>query len=1049
MKIKQVMFQNLNSLKGTWKIDFTNRDYVQNGIFAIIGRTGAGKTTILDAICLGLYGETSRIEVSGNNNEIMTKQECECRSEVCFEVGEKEYKSYFYQNKTKKGNLNTYIRTLSEKINDEYHNIAEKKEVSKKIEEITGLNFDRFQRSVLLAQGEFSKFLKSSNNEKSDILEQITGTYIYGEISKEVYSKTQKLQNELETKKLGIREVLTDEEINQKKEEIKSLDEELKNLNARLSSIDNGLKILEDIDKLEENLQKQEQAKLELKEQEENFALKKEILKKYEKAEPYKDLYNQYKILIDNINNQNIELKQKKKDLEEVEASKIQLEKDKIKADEDYDKFLDEANKAKNVFEEVDKLDGEIKLKQQSLNTSIEKFEERNKALINATNEFNDSNKEIAKLNNLISLDNQYIKEHDVDKDLEQDIEKIVSKNSELDNKKGTLDNLSKEYKKAEALLNEQENKAKEINEQKITISKKLNEIEEELKKIKENIEKLLKGLSLDELDERITDLKVYIELENKRKDLVEGKSCPLCGAVHHEFVYESKDISEKQNELNNLMDVKKLQKNEQVLISRQTELFKEKGALVEVDLSTCQSYKNNVQEQLSNCNRELENSKKEFGDLISKYGSNENVENLKRRKDAYQNKISNIKTNKAKLEQIERENFLKKEKKENAEKDLAEEKTNKDAKEKVLEELNVKRKEKFGKNNVDIERNRIELKKDELSRIKTEKGNLFVKAETEINGLNKRIRELDEKLNEQISKRKEDAVSLLNKIKENSFETIEELDLALCDTETIRNLRGENSAIEERRNRINAEEKVLRDQKENLLPKKPVDTKDVLKQQKEDVERERDENLSKKASLQVCLDNDNNTKAENEALVKDIADMEEKLIYWDRLNVLIGSANGEKFKKLVQGITFKRVISFANDQLRKITDRYMLEQGKENPLELFIKDKYQADEIRTINNLSGGETFIASLALALGLSKMSSQKIKIETLFLDEGFGSLSPDVLEEALETLSALHDDGKIIGIISHVDLVKEKILTQICVDAIGGGYSKMSGPGIEKV
>ena len=125
-------------------------------------------------------------------------------------------------------------------------------------------------------------------------------------------------------------------------------------------------------------------------------------------------------------------------------------------------------------------------------------------------------------------------------------------------------------------------------------------------------------------------------------------------------------------------------------------------------------------------------------------------------------------------------------------------------------------------------------------------------------------------------------------------------------------------------------------------------------------------------------------------------------------------------------------MVAHANRQLQKMSDRYILVRDDSEPLELNVIDNYQAGEIRSTKNLSGGESFIASLALSLGLSSMASRNVRVDSLFLDEGFGTLDEDALETALETLSGLQQDGKLIGIISHVPALKERIGTQIQVN-----------------
>lgn len=162
-----------------------------------------------------------------------------------------------------------------------------------------------------------------------------------------------------------------------------------------------------------------------------------------------------------------------------------------------------------------------------------------------------------------------------------------------------------------------------------------------------------------------------------------------------------------------------------------------------------------------------------------------------------------------------------------------------------------------------------------------------------------------------------------------------------------------------------------------------------------------------------------------------------------------IGSADGKKYRNFAQGLTFELMVSHANRQLEKMTDRYLLIRDEKQPLELNVVDSYQAGEIRSTKNLSGGESFIVSLTLALGLSKMANQKVWVDSLFLDEGFGTLDEEALETALETLSGLQQDGKLIGIISHVSALKERISTQINITPVSGGRSSLSGPGCTKM
>ena len=199
---------------------------------------------------------------------------------------------------------------------------------------------------------------------------------------------------------------------------------------------------------------------------------------------------------------------------------------------------------------------------------------------------------------------------------------------------------------------------------------------------------------------------------------------------------------------------------------------------------------------------------------------------------------------------------------------------------------------------------------------------------------------------------------------------------------------------------------------------------------------------------IQQKLKDNNDLRCKQQARAKAIDAQKRESSRWDTLHELIGSADGKKYRNFAQGLTFEMMVGHANRQLQKMTDRYLLIRDDRQPLELSVVDSYQAGEIRSTKNLSGGESFIVSLSLALGLSHMASKNVRIDSLFLDEGFGTLDEDALDTALETLAGLQEEGKLIGVISHVSTLKERISTQIQVRPHTGGRSVISGPGCGK-
>lgn len=182
------------------------------------------------------------------------------------------------------------------------------------------------------------------------------------------------------------------------------------------------------------------------------------------------------------------------------------------------------------------------------------------------------------------------------------------------------------------------------------------------------------------------------------------------------------------------------------------------------------------------------------------------------------------------------------------------------------------------------------------------------------------------------------------------------------------------------------------------------------------------------------------------------LADAMQETQRWVNLDKWLGGARGEQFKRFAQGLTLRRLLSFANPHLVRMTaGRYQMEWVAEDvhgcaKLLPSLIDHDQGGVRRPVSNLSGGERFQVSLALALGLSEMSSSRLDVESLFLDEGFGTLDGNTLEAALDTLCAVQQDGKLIGVISHVASVADRLTTQIRVMKTGSGRSALAGPGV---
>jgi len=232
MKILKLRFQNINSLKGNHEIDFTVAPLANSGIFAIIGSTGSGKSTILDVITLALYNQTPRAgKLTKSTVEqlgaVITRNTNECFAEIEYEVQQQQYRSKWMIHRSKKGKLQDYDMELAT-LPDHVFLDLKKSAVPDENARLIGLNYDQFIKSILLSQGEFARFLKASPNERGQLLEKITGTEIYRLLGRKAFERQREEKHKLEALlvKLESIELLSDEQIKELEHELKNWKEE-------------------------------------------------------------------------------------------------------------------------------------------------------------------------------------------------------------------------------------------------------------------------------------------------------------------------------------------------------------------------------------------------------------------------------------------------------------------------------------------------------------------------------------------------------------------------------------------------------------------------------------------------------------------------------------------------------------------------------------------------------------------------------------------------------------------------------------------------------
>ncbi len=313
MKILSVRLKNLNALKGEWKIDFTRQPFDGSNLFAIVGATGAGKTTLLDAICLVLYHETPRLQVSGSDNQLMTHHTQDCLAEVEFAVNGAVYRAFWAQRKAAKTQR---LQAPTVELADSEGKILASKITDKKrlIEELTGLDFNRFTKSMLLSQGQFAAFLNASDSERAGLLEKLTGTEVYGQISERIYLRHKEEQDAVTQLKYRLEgvELLTPDQITEYEAALRQKEAELKSVTPLQKRLQDELGAFKQLDAL---WQKNEQAESALKDAQASFKEHKDILSALEKAGPAQKIQPHF---------------QKMKELEQTKATaeeqKTQLE---------------------------------------------------------------------------------------------------------------------------------------------------------------------------------------------------------------------------------------------------------------------------------------------------------------------------------------------------------------------------------------------------------------------------------------------------------------------------------------------------------------------------------------------------------------------------------------------------------------------------------------------------------------------------------------------------------------------------------------------------
>ena len=1077
MRILQVRFKNLNSLVGEWEIDLMHPAFASDGIFAITGPTGAGKTTILDAICLALYGRTPRLnKVTKSGNEIMSRQTGECFAEVTFETQSGRYRCHWSQHRARKKPDGELQAPKHEIANADSGEIFESKMrgVADQIESATGMDFDRFTRSMLLAQGGFAAFLQAAPDDRAPILEQITGTEIYSQISVRVHERQREEREKLsllqaETAGIAILEPEQEQEIAQTLETRQKEETDLAAKSAEAGKAIAWLSIIDGLKKEIVNLA-DEESKLHVDIR--AFKPDRERLNRALSASSLDGVYATLTATRKQQADDKEALKTEEEALPGLESSAKEQAETMSAAEQQTARAKEELKAAAPILQKVRSLDQKLADQEKAVTAGDEACK-KDSAKIDADTQtrLKEQEKRI-KAQQALELVEGYLKEHARDEWLigglagvEEQLRGLLFRQSEALQKESDQETAENALKQATTSLDDCQ-KQSGIRKQ------ELEDASKQLQQGKDVLSQLLGGRLLREyrteketLLREMAFLTKIAELEDHRAKLEDGKPCPLCGATEHPFaegnVPASDETEQKIEALTKLINkaedqeaaIKKLEVAESLARKNLTEAEKLESAAA--------NDKKAAERTLAEVKGSLEKLRADFAERRHAVSSRLlplGIENIP------ETDISSLlETLKARLKEWQAQV----KKKADIEKQVADLDSEIKRLDAVIETQSTSLAEK---------RERLETLKTEFAAGNDERKALYDdrNPDEEERGLNKAVfdtevaerqaRDQHNQLQQRWHTAKAHVESLRKRIDQREpelgrmetdfsealtpvgFSDEEQFLGARLTSERRGELAVKANELDERQTDLKARQK---DRETRLATEMARKVTDKSLEELEPQFKEYEESLRELRDIIAGLKHklSENTAAKERIKEKQAAieAQGKECRRWENLHELIGSADGKKYRNFAQGLTFEMMIGHANRQLQKMTDRYLLVRHDAQPLELNVVDNYQAGEIRPTKNLSGGESFIVSLSLALGLSHMASKNVRVDSLFLDEGFGTLDDEALDTALETLSGLQQDGKLIGVISHVPALKERISTQIQVTPQTGGRSQISGPG----
>ncbi len=974
MRIRRLKIQNLTTITDA-ELDFTSGPLAEQSLFLITGPTGSGKTSILDAITLALFSRAARFkgtksnkskseddviykdtlgELGDNSGEndirrLVRRGADKCEIKLSFEGNDGcEYTAVWMVKKNRNGKFKEVERSLI--TNNDI--IEGKAKVENAIKGIINITFDEFCRTTMLAQGDFTKFLRSNSDEKSKILSRILNANIYEQIGQRVFNKEKESKSAVNAKEIAIDQikVMTDEEAKSAQTSLASKQTDCASKKARVSE----LKIKEDWLK-KESANRQKLAKN-----------KDEVAKaKDDAASPAMSKIRAAITLWDKTENIRGLMAEQRRYASEL---------------------CEEKKKNENYANEFDNLQSALAARQktvEALTNELAAAENAVRKAIDACGENCPQTKEGV----TEAIDNSV-----------KTIQKIGIAKTAID----LLRNATND-------LGNKEAETKRCTEELIGLN-------DALKKAAQNKDKAQQAA-----DKAKEEYDLIVQKCGHAAEVIamlhEGDKCPICGGTighltaEDEFEKIKAPLAKANNEAKETLS--KATKDYAELKARRDaseRLQKTSSAETAKAQKTCEKRRRDVEAAMADCG-------------IAPDQAQQGVEVTARALDAQE------KSENQRVESLRKLQSCMESQKE-AERNL-----------KILKQQSDDALSLHDDVLAACAGWRSRPVEDLADNLGVNIASKWTQFATNVKNWKERIIELKE--HDAINRKQIETALAEEKVEEGDVTRL----MAEYSNEDIKTAR---SRCAEADRRLASAQRILADtQKEadELAAIRPAmrdgDTLDAISEEAAKTDREIDTLNREIGTIEANLKMDSSNKREREKLENELATLSAKHKQWEILSNLFGDKDGKVFRTMALSYIFEELLHYANEHLRQLTaNRFTLEtQGS---LAIAIRDAYHCDAIQTPTNLSGGESFMVSLSLALGLASMSrTGNSASDVLFIDEGFGTLDDEYLEKVMTMLEQLRErGGKRVGIISHVEALRERIPAQVRVERMNGSQSKVT-------